>query len=209
MKEVIFKAVNGLLSNIDRDQKAILAVASICGLLGAFVAPTINKFIMSNISERFIAFQGIAGITGALIAECSWKASKFSARIKKSFVALILVENLLCVGLVSYLIFVDKNVELYAIGSVVTSTLIGEYTSLAIRSFKNHLWSGDDRDRYDNNQGIVGGIVAVSGLFLAAIVIPTVDQALWIWAAETGFSGLGWVIVYRRHRSELVGDKKD
>ena len=70
-------------------------------------------------------------------------------------------------------------------------------------AFKAVLWQEKERELYDNNISIIGGIVCVIGFSLALLFMPSLKAALFIWALCCILDDIGWLIVYQKNKKQL------
>lgn len=204
------KIKNFIDKNVDSDQQVLLIAAIICGVLQFYCHSAISKFIAESVSAETLSLQGMAFFAGGFLAEISWKTG-LNRWVKKAFIILMIIESILFFTAAGYVAFISRNAYIMIVGEVLTNVVIGCYTSLATREFKNTLWQGKKRSQFDNNNGIITKAVGITGLLIATVKAPEIEIALIIWAISGIFSGLGWMIVYYRHRKELLqeDDKKE
>ena len=72
-------------------------------------------------------------------------------------------------------------------------------------AFKAKLWIEKDREIYDNNVGIISGIVCIAGYVFALVALPSLKVSLLLWSLCCVFDDIGWIIVYNRNRETLRG----
>ena len=70
-------------------------------------------------------------------------------------------------------------------------------------AFKAKLWVEKEREVYDNNFSIVGGIVCVVGYVLALVALPSLMVSLFLWSICCIFDDIGWIIVYNKNKNIL------
>lgn len=70
-------------------------------------------------------------------------------------------------------------------------------------AFKAKLWIEKDREVYDNNVSIVGGIVCVVGYVFALVALPSLKVSLFLWSLCCIFDDIGWIIVYNKNKETL------
>ena len=119
---------------------------------------------------------------------------------------LALVESIVGCLLAMYLCFIEYNVWVFAIVSLVYTSFVSIFVSKCIMVFKSILYNEKGRETYDNNASIVGGIVSVSGYSLALVFMPSLKMALFLWGICCIIDDLGWIIVYKRNK-ELLKNK--
>jgi hypothetical protein len=102
-----------------------------------------------------------------------------------------------------YLCFISWNVWIFAIASLIYTTLISTFVGKCIMAFKAKLWIEKDRELYDNNVSIVSGIVCIIGYVMALLALPTLKVSLFLWSVCCVFDDIGWIIVYNKNKNKL------
>ena len=76
-------------------------------------------------------------------------------------------------------------------------------------TFKSKLWNNDERENYDNNIQIIGGIVAILGYVMALFFLPSLKTSLVLWGVAYLVDDLGWAIVFYKNKNDLSVEHGD
>ena len=196
------KILNLINVHPDNNQKWILLSLFISGLLITYIHPAIVKEIYTNLPAEWIAFESLASSIAGLAVGILWKGS-IRTGITKHFLIFALSESILGCLLGLFLTFIHYNVWIFAIASLVYSAFITTFVSKCIMAFKAKLWLEKEREIYDNNNSIIGGIVCIIGFTLALFFMPSLKLALFIWAICCIIDDIGWIIVYMKNKNIL------
>lgn len=187
----------------DKNQRWLLISTVISGLLITYAHPTLLKAIISELPAQWIAFESISlSITGLLIGVI-WQG-KLRDKALKYFLAFAITESLLGCLLGLYLCFVNWNVWVYAIVSLVYTSVISMFVAKCLMAFKAKLWIEKEREVFDNNKEIVTGIVCIAGYFFSIIALPSLKLSLFLWSLCCIFDDIGWIIVYKLNKNKLL-----
>ena len=188
----------------DRNQALILVWVFVFGLINTYIGPTITKELVSNLPAEYIAFQALASSICGFIIGVLWQGGIREKAIKW-FIPLALTESIVACSLGIYLLFIDYNVWIFAIASLLYSCLVTIFISKCIMSFRSKLWEGhNEREAYDNNNSIVGGITCILGFGLALLFLPSLKVALGLWSISCLFDNLAWCYVYYKNKTLLI-----
>ena len=188
----------------DRNQALILVWVFVFGLINTYIGPTITKELVSNLPAEYIAFQALASSICGFIIGVLWQG-EIRKRAIMWFIPLALTESIVACSLGIYLLFIDYNVWIFAIASLLYSCLVTIFISKCIMSFRSKLWEGhNERETYDNNNSIVGGITCIVGFGLALLFLPSLKVALGLWSISCLFDNLAWCYVYYRNKTSLM-----
>ena len=188
----------------DRNQALILVWVFVFGLINTYIGPTITKELVSNLPAEYIAFQALASSICGFIIGVLWQG-EIRKRAIMWFIPLALTESIVACSLGIYLLFIDYNVWIFAIASLLYSCLVTIFISKCIMSFRSKLWEGhNERETYDNNNSIVGGITCIVGFGLALLFLPSLKVALGLWSISCLFDNLAWCYVYYRNKTYLM-----
>ena len=197
---------NKLLSYInirpDGNQKWLLISMFVSGLLITYAHPTLLKTIISALPAQWLAFESLASSISGLIIGMAWKGMVRKTLIKW-FLYLAIAESLCGFFLGLYLCLVEFNVWIFAIASLIYSTVISMFVGKCIMAFKAKLWIEKEREIYDNNYEIVGGIVCIIGYLFALVLLPPLKVSLFLWALCCILDDIGWIIVYIKNKEIL------
>ena len=199
---MVKKILNLINIHSDANQKWLLISLIISGLLITYAHPTLLKAIISGLPAQWIAFQSLAASIAALLMGMIWKG-KIREKAIKWFFYLALMESVCGFLLGLYLCFIDFNVWVFAIASLIYTTVISTFVGKCIMAFKAKLWIEKEREVYDNNADIVSGIVCVIGYLFALVALPSLKVSLFLWAICCIFDDIGWLIVYSKNKLTL------
>jgi hypothetical protein len=187
----------------DKNQSWLLMSTVISGLLITYAHPTLVKEIISNLPAQWIAFESLAASIAGLLIGVIWQKNVRKKAIRYFFY-LASAESLCGCLLGLYLCFIEWNVWVFAIASLIYSTIKSTFVGKCIMAFKAKLWIEKEREIYDNNVGIVSGIVCILGYFCALFALPSLKVALFLWSVCCIFDDIGWLIVYTKNKEELI-----
>ena len=193
------KVLNLINIHPDSNQKWLLISLVISGLLITYAHPTLLKAIISGLPAQWIAFQSLAASIAALLMGMIWKG-KIREKAIKWFFYLALIESICGFLLGLYLCFIEFNVWVFAIASLIYTTVISTFVGKCIMAFKAKLCIEKEREIYDNNADIVSGIVCVIGYLFALVALPSLKVSLFLWAICCIFDDIGWLIVYSKNK---------
>ena len=196
------KVLNLINIHPDSNQKWLLISLVISGLLITYAHPTLFKAIISGLPAQWIAFQSLAASIAALLMGMIWKG-KIREKAIKWFFYLALIESICGFLLGLYLCFIEFNVWVFAIASLIYTTVISAFVGKCIMAFKAKLWIEKEREIYDNNADIVSGIVCVIGYLFALVALPSLKVSIFLWAICCIFDDIGWLIVYSKNKLVL------
>lgn len=198
MKKIIKRILVMLNVHPDKNQKWLLMSTAISGLLSTYIAATISKKIISELPAQWIAAQALVSAISGLIIGMIWKGRVRHAAISK-FSLLAIAESTAGFGLGIYLLF-QWNTWIFAIVSLLYSTLISNFVGKAIMAFRSVLWQEKEREIYDNNRQIVGSIICIVGFAFSIIALPPLKLAIALWAIGCVVDDIGWIIVYQKNK---------
>jgi len=199
----IFKKILDLLNvHPDSNQKWLLVSLVISGLLITYAHPTLLKTIVSELPAQWLAFESLSVSICGLIIGVIWKGKVRTSAIKY-FLWLAITESLCGFILGLYLAFINFNVWVFAIASLIYTNIISLFVGKCIMAFKAKLWVEKDREVYDNNYSIVSGIVCIIGYVFALFFLPSLQVSLILWALCCILDDIGWIIVYSKNKKAL------
>jgi hypothetical protein len=193
------KILNLLNIHPDANQKWLLISLVISGLLITYAHPTLLKTIISGLPAQWIAFESVVASVSGLLIGMIWQG-KIREKAIKYFFYLALIESLCGFILGLYLCFINFNVWVLAIASLIYTTVISSFVGKCIMAFKAKLWVEKEREIYDNNSDIVTGIVCIVGYLFALVALPSLKVSLFLWAICCIFDDIGWLIVYSKNK---------
>ena len=163
----------------DSNQKWILLSLFISGLLITYTGPVIAKSIITALPAEWIAFQSLFSSISALIIGMMWQG-RIRRKIIKCFFYFCIAESVIGCLLGMYLCFINYNVWLFAIVSLIYTNLITLFVEKCIMSFKPKLWNEKAREIYDNNVDITNGICCIIGFVCALLFMPSLKVGLFL-----------------------------
>lgn len=203
MKIILQKILNLLNIHPDKNQRWILICTIITGLLITYSNPTLVKAIISSLPAEWLAFQSLVISVSTLLIGILWHGKIRHSAIKY-FSYIAIVETICGTLLGLYLTFVKFNVWIFAITSLVYSSLITIFVGKCIMVFKSKLWNEKGREDYDNNASIVAGITCVIGYVSALLFLPSLKVSVLLWTICCLIENLGWLYVYNLNKKKLV-----
>ena len=150
LKTIIKKIFNWLNIKPDENQKYLIASMFFSGLLITYSSPTITKAIISDLPAEWLAIDSLTSSLSALFIGMMWKG-KVREQAIKWFFYLTIGESVLGCLLGLYLAFVEYNVWVYAIVSLIYTNFISIFVGKCIMVFRTKLWNEHKREEYDNN----------------------------------------------------------
>ena len=189
----------------DSNQKWILLSLFISGLLITYTGPVIAKSIITALPAEWIAFQSLFSSISALIIGMMWQG-RIRRKIIKCFFYFCIAESVIGCLLGMYLCFINYNVWLFAIVSLIYTNLITLFVEKCIMSFKPKLWNEKAREIYDNNVDITNGICCIIGFVCALLFMPSLKVGLFLWSICCIIDDIGWIIVFNKNKTLLRKD---
>lgn len=186
----------------DRNQKPILASLFFTGLILTYINPCLLKTIISALPAEWLAFQSLFGSISGLIIGMLWKG-KIRTKAMQWFLWLCITECTAGFVLGMWLCFIEFNVWIFAIVSLIYTSLVTQFVAKCIMAFKTVLWKDRERELYDNNTSIISGIVCIIGFGMALLFMPSLKVALFLWGLCCITDDLGWIITYVRNKRQF------
>lgn len=199
---MVKKVLSLLNIHPDKNQRLLLISTAVSGLLVTYAHPTLLKAIISELPAQWLAFESVVMALSSLFIGMLWQGKIRSSAIRY-FSILAFMESFCGFLLGLYLCFIEFNVWVYAIASLIYSAIISEFITKCIMAFKAKMWVEKDREVYDNNLSIVGGIVCVVGYLFAIIALPSLKLSLFLWAICCIIDDIGWIVVYTKNKESL------
>lgn len=200
---MIKKVLSYINLHPDKNQSWLLVSLAISGLLITYAHPTLVKEIISNLPAQWIAFESMTASIAGLSIGVIWQKNVRKKTIRY-FLYLVISESLCGSLLGLYLCFINWNAWVFAIASLIYSTIISIFVGKCIMAFKAKLWVEKEREIYDNNVSITNGIVCVIGYLLALITLPPLKVSLFLWSICCIIDDIGWIIVYNKNKEALI-----
>lgn len=128
LKKLFKKLLNVLNVHPDKNQRWLLASVCLSGLLITYSYPMLLKTIISQLPAEWLAFESLAMSVAALVIGAIWRGW-IRRQVIKYFLYFALIESICACLLGLYLCFVHFNVWLFAIVSLIYSTLITTFVT--------------------------------------------------------------------------------
>lgn len=207
MKFLVDRIQKLLNLKVQKNQGLLLTCSTITGFLFCYISPRIQKEIISNLPAEFLSVQSLWWCLSALLIGIVWKGTTRETAIKY-FTVLALTESFMgfCLGM--YLVFVEYNVWIFAIGSLLYSSMVSIFVGKCIMCFESKLWQNREREDFDNTNSIVRGIVNCLGFGIAIFAMPSTKVAVFIWGVTCVFDDIGWIIIYNKNRANILKEDK-
>lgn len=197
------KLLNLLNLRVDENQRWILLLLFVSGLMMTYVNPRIAKEIISELPAEFIAVQSLVSNMTALLISIIWRG-KLREKAIRYFMYLITAESLCGFILGFYLTFIEYDVWLFAVATLIYSSLIGSFVSKCIMVFKSILWAEKKREEYDNNKQVIVSITCIIGFTASIVYMPSLKFATFVWGLCCLIDDIGWGIVYYKNRKNML-----
>lgn len=193
---------------VQPNQGILLASSSISGLMYAYSNPMIVKEVVSNLPPQWLSIEAIWCSIATLIIGMLWKG-KFRLIAIKNFALFAILESLLACILSIILVFIYYNVWIFAIATLLYSSVITNFVCKCIMMFKTKLWLEKSREEYDNTDSVVRSIIMILGFGIATFMMPSLNVAILIWGCACVFDDIGWVITYRKTKQLILEEKNN
>lgn len=207
MKDLLRWVLSILNIYPDKNQKWILMSQFTRGLIITYINPVIMKTLISGLPAEWIAAQNLISALAGFMIGVAWQKT-IRRKAIKGFVYLAVIESTCGFLLGLYLALIQWNIWVFAICSLIYSTLVVQFVSKCVMAFRSTLWKEREREIYDNNNSIVGGIVCIVGFAFALILMPSLKFALILWSIGCIVDDLGWIIVYIKNKDQLRGEEE-
>ena len=191
---------------VQPNQGILLASSSISGLLYAYSNPMIVKEVISNLPPQWLSIEAIWCSVATLIIGMLWKGKLRLVAIK-NFALFALAESFLAFTLSMILVFVYYNVWIFAVATLLYSSVITNFICKCIMMFKTKLWLEKSREEYDNTDSVVRSIIMILGFGVATFMMPSLKTAIAIWGTACVFDDIGWIVTYRKTKKTILISK--
>ena len=198
------KAIQKALNlKVQKNQGLLLLCSTITGFLFCYISPQIQKEIVTALPAEFISIQSLWWCFSALMIGIVWKGTTRDFAIKY-FTILALSESILSFVLAMYLVFIAYNVWVFAIGSLLYSSMVSIFVGKCIMCFESKLWQNREREDFDNTNPIVRNIVSCLGFGISIFAMPSIKVAIFIWGVTCVADDIGWIIIYNKNRQAIM-----
>ena len=188
---------------IQENQGYLLFSSAMSGLIYTYSNPPIVKEIISKLPPEYISFEGAWFCLMTLFMGVIWK-TKTREFAMKFFTWLALFESLGTFIISIYLVFVQYNVWVFAILTLIYSSIVTTFIGKCIMMFQSKLWNGKTRELYDNTSSIFRNGVAMLGFAIAILAMPSLNTAILLWGIGCVFDDIGWIIVYNLNKKRIM-----
>lgn len=206
IKSIFERILNLINVHPDTNQKYILMSLFVSGLLMTYCGPIFTKTVITLLPAEWIAFESLFSSISGLLIGMAWQGN-IRLKIINNFLLFVIAECTAGFLTASYLCFIQFNVWVYAVATLIYGSLVCTMVSKCIMAFKPKLWTEKGREIYDNNSSIVSGIYCILGFSAALLFMPTLKTALFLWAICCIIDDIGWIIVYTKNKKILIEDK--
>lgn len=193
--------------NIDNEQKYIFISMFFSQLIFSYVSPSITKEIITNLPAQWIAFESLFFSISTLLIGVLWKDNVRKNAIKY-FLCLAISETILFLILGIFLCFVYYNVWIFAICTLIYSSLVSIFVGKCIMFFKSKLFQDKKREEFDNNLSIISSIVCIVGFSFSLFMLPSLKLSLLLWSFACVIDDIGWIVVYIKNKLTIDNSKK-
>lgn len=202
-KDNIFKRLLSWLNiHPDKNQRWILASTISSGLLMTYTTPVIIETLITELHSEWVSISSLAASVSGVLIGVTWKRGVRREAIKK-FLFLAIGESICGSVLGLYLALIDWNVWVFAGCFLIYTNLLTKFVSNCKMAFRSILWVEREREVYDNNQIIIGGITCIIGYTLSLIAKPGLKLVLILWSISCILDDLGWIMVYIQNKDIL------
>lgn len=137
-----------------------------------------------------------------------WKG-KLRLVALKNFALFAMAESILAFILSMILVFVYYNVWIFAVATLLYSSVITNFVCKCIMMFKSRLWLEKSREEYDNTDSVVRSLIMILGFGVATFMMPSLKVAIAIWGTACIFDDAGWIVTYRKTKQVILTSKED
>lgn len=167
----------------------------------SIASPTITKTIVTALPTQWLAFQSLVGCISGSFFGIMWNKENFRTFSIPLFMKLEIGEMIFGIVLAITMCFYF-NAWIFAIGSMVFTSIISVWLGRILIAFRSILWVGEKREQYDNNGLLNANISCLIGFLIAAIIPIPLKVALVLWALYCLYN-IGWIILYQRNKKLL------
>ena len=191
---------------VQPNQGLLLASSSISGLMYAYSNPMIVKELVSKLPPEWLSIEAIWMSIATLLVGMAWKGGVRSVALRH-FSVFAAVESAAAFFISMFLVFVHYNVWIFAVATLLYSSVITNFVCKCIMAFKTKLWLEKSREEYDNTDSVVRSVIMIIGFAVAALSMPKLEVAIAVWGCACVFDDIGWIAVYRRTRGLILKEE--
>lgn len=193
---------------VQPNQGILLASSSLSGLMYAYSNPMIVKEVISSLPPQWLSIEAIWCSIATLIIGMLWKGKPRLVALK-NFALFAMAESILAFTLSMILVFVYYNVWIFAVATLLYSSVITNFVCKCIMMFKSRLWLEKSREEYDNTDSVVRSLIMILGFGVATFMMPSLKVAIAIWGTACIFDDVGWIVTYRKTKQVILTSKED
>lgn len=182
----------------------ILVSQFVTSVLYSATYPYINKVLISNIDENWVAIHQMVCCISTVIIGSIWNRKK---KIFELFPIFCIMEVILIFGSTLYTILTRDLVSYYVLDTIVTS-VVTRNIICGINKIFSSRYTGDEREEFDNNSTSVYGVATIIGSLVAMILKLNFDVMLIIAAFSNTLDNAFYIYVYVKDFKEK-GDAGD
>jgi len=198
----ITKFLEKINIKLDENQKWIALSTFVLGLVMTYINPTIVKAIITALPAQWVAIESLVMSVSTLLVGMVWQG-KLRKKAMNGFIVLVAAESIGAFLLGMYLTFISWNVWVFAIASLIYSSLISVLVGKCLMAFRTKLWKDKDREIYDNNCSIIAGITCIMGFSAALLFLPSLKTSIFLWGCCCLIDNIAWGYVYWKNRLML------
>lgn len=203
MKRIMSFVENRLNIRIQRNSGVIFMSMALSIMFGGYSNPCIVKEIVSNLPAQYLSIESLSFCVSTLIIGMIWKG-KTRDSIIRNFTIFATLETIASVFLGFWLLFIDYNVWVMAIASIVYINCISIFINKCVMMFKSKLFIEKDREDFDNSSASINSIASIIGLSCSALFMPSLKVAIAFWSLACIFDDIGWMYIYFKNKREII-----
>ena len=203
MKRIMSFVENRLNIRIQRNSGVIFISMAISIIMGGYSNPRIMKEIVSNLPAQYLSIESLSFCVSTLLIGMIWKGKPRDVVIR-NFTIFATLETIASVVLGFWLLFIDYNVWVMAIASIVYINCISIFINKCVMMFKSKLFLEKDREDFDNSSASISSIASIIGLSCSALFMPSLEVAIAFWSLACIFDDLGWMYIFFKNKKKIV-----
>lgn len=174
-------------------------------LFCGYSCPRVTKEIVSCLPVQYLSVESMSCCVSTLLIGMLWKG-KTRETVVKNFMVLAVLETVASVALGIWLLFINYNVWVMAIASIVYVNCISIFISKCVMTFKSKLFLEKTREDFDNGCMSLNCIASLLGLTCSLFFVPSLPTAVAFWSLACVFDDIGWIIVYNKNKCILTSE---
>ena len=194
---------NRLNIKLNRNSGVLYLSSALSIMFMGYANPCIVKEIVSNLPAQYLAIESLSFCTSTLLIGMLWKGKTREVALR-NFAVLATLETIASVVLGIWLLFIDYNVWVMAIASIVYINCISVFINKCVMTFKSKLFLEKAREDFDNGYTSVSSIASIVGLSCSALFMPSLEVGIAVWSLACIFDDIGWMISYHNNKTSLL-----